>query len=152
MSQPPIVIIKPSSKQAPYISGSIMILFGALALVAFLLLPSPLNGDAAIFLLIAGLVTAAIPSIGFLFRRATTTYVIGDGLVVFKHVFLTSTEEKAEMRAIKDAKVSQSVVQRFLKLGDVRIEISAWRGTDVLLNIEEPEKVASLLVTSQDLL
>jgi hypothetical protein len=56
------------------------------------------------------------------------------------------------MRAIKDVRVSQNIIQRFLKLGDVRIEISAWRGTDVLLNIEEPEKVASLLVTSQDLL
>jgi len=126
-----------------------MILFGVLAVVAFLMLPPQLKGDAATFLLVAGVVIAALPSASLLFRKATTTYVIGDGLVVFRHVFVASTEEKVEMRAIKDAKVSQSLIQRLLKLGDVRIEISAWRGMDVLVNIEEPQKIASLLVASR---
>ena len=148
MSQPPTVI-KPSAKQAPYFFFFTMILFGVLAVVAFLMLPPQLKGDAATFLLVAGVVIAALPSASLLFRKATTTYVIGDGLVVFRHVFVASTEEKVEMRAIKDAKVSQSLIQRLLKLGDVRIEISAWRGMDVLVNIEEPQKIASLLVASR---
>jgi hypothetical protein len=146
--------IKPSF--VPFVwKGFLVVLLGLVALgVSFLFKSLSLLGYAALGLIGLGLLIMLIGVV----RRNAFTYLITDSDIVVKRQLLRRSVRRIPFSSISDVQVSQSIVGRLAKYGDVvpvtKSGYGLVRGTEPgenivaeMANVPNPDKVADLIMS-----
>jgi uncharacterized membrane protein YdbT with pleckstrin-like domain len=90
----------------------------------------------------------AIPAIVFLWpirmhlRRRLVTLRLHDGHLTIESGFFSRTRRTVDMAKIQDVTVSQTLGQRILGVGDLRLESAGESGAMGILNLDGPRHIA----------
>jgi uncharacterized membrane protein YdbT with pleckstrin-like domain len=151
--------IKPSFVPFAW-KGFVVVLLGIAVYGASFLFGSPLSsvgsllGYAALALIVIGLLSVLIGVV----RRNAFTYLITDSDVVVKRQLLRRSVRRIPFSSISDVQVSQSIVGRLARYGDVvpvtKSGYGLVRGTEPgenlvaeMANVPNPDKVADLIMS-----
>jgi uncharacterized membrane protein YdbT with pleckstrin-like domain len=99
------------------------------------------------WILIAGAIPFLAPISGWL-NASRTSLTVGDGLVRYKHGFVTQTTLALELRKLQDIRVVRSLMQRTWGIGTLILETAGEVGQVVLADIDNPQEVADRILSA----
>lgn len=128
-----------------YVVAAVMVIAAA-ALMGILNSQFEVSGWVA-FLVIAavGLVAFAIPIYKHILRRREV-YVLTNHKLEMRYGLIAKTVQNTPINKIQEVTVTASVLQRFLNLGDVRIESASATGLTRLLEVHHPQRYADMIM------
>jgi uncharacterized membrane protein YdbT with pleckstrin-like domain len=94
----------------------------------------------------------ALPLVAFLpplrmhLRRRTITMRLHEGHLTIESGFLSRTRRTVDMAKIQDVTVSQTLGQRLMGVGDLRLESAGESGAMGIANVDRPRKIADTIL------
>ena len=94
----------------------------------------------------------AIPLVAFLpplrihIRRRLVSMRLFEGHLTVETGFFTRTRRTVDVAKIQDVTLSQSLRQRILGVGDLRLESAGESGAMAMPNVDHPRKIADLIL------
>ncbi len=96
----------------------------------------------------------ALPLVAFLpplrmhLRRRTVTMRLHDDHLTIERGFLSRTRRTVDMAKIQDVTVSQTLGQRLIGVGDLRLESAGESGAMGIANVDSPRKLADTILAN----
>jgi uncharacterized membrane protein YdbT with pleckstrin-like domain len=94
----------------------------------------------------------ALPLVAFLpplrmhLRRRTISMRLHEGHLTIESGFLSRTRRTVDMAKIQDVTVSQTLGQRLMGVGDLRLESAGESGAMGIANVDRPRKIADTIL------
>lgn len=94
----------------------------------------------------------AVPLVAFLsplrmhLRRRTVTMKLHEGHLTIESGFLSRTRRTVDMAKIQDVTVSQTLGQRLMGVGDLRLESAGESGAMGIANVDRPRNIADTIL------
>jgi uncharacterized membrane protein YdbT with pleckstrin-like domain len=94
----------------------------------------------------------ALPLVAFLpplrmhLRRRTITMRLHEGHLTIESGFLSRTRRTVDMAKIQDVTVSQTLGQRLMGVGDLRLESAGESGAMGIANVDGPRQIADTIL------
>jgi putative membrane protein len=96
----------------------------------------------------------ALPLVAFLaplrmhLRRRTISMRLHDDHLTIESGFLSRTRRTVDMAKIQDVTVSQTLGQRLMGVGDLRLESAGESGAMGIVNVDGPRKIADMILAT----